>query len=166
MIYSSDMCVDITRVQIGVCWESDVVSPMQNWIHPHSPVAAAADIVFHIRPACWQRAWHPRSSCFLLLFSPPLPFFLCFSPLSLTCPLTQTHFSSSLSLPLISLSGAVISPVCPAWQKKKKVQNKPKTVPVWWHHFCHSYSANMFETTSGSNFCECESVCVLTFSSY
>lgn len=56
MIYSSDLRVNITRVQIGVCGERDVVPLMQNWIHPHLPVAAAADIVFHIRPACWQCA--------------------------------------------------------------------------------------------------------------
>lgn len=123
---------------------------MQSWIHPRSPVAAAADVVFHIRPACWQRAWHPLLSCFLPLLlplSPPLPFSLCFSPLSLTCPpYTNTHLL--LLLPLISLSGAVISPVCPELKKKKK---KKKSAPVWWHHCCHSCSANMFETMSGNN---------------
>lgn len=50
------VCVNITRVQKGVCGECDVVSVMQSWIHPRWPVAAAADIVFHNRPACWQHA--------------------------------------------------------------------------------------------------------------
>lgn len=42
MIYSTGVRVNITRVQIDVCEESDVVSLMQNWIHPLSLVAAAA----------------------------------------------------------------------------------------------------------------------------
>lgn len=61
---------------------------------------------------------------------PPLsllstPSFHFHSPLSmflfLTCPLMQTHFHSSLSLPLwFSQSGTVISPVCPPSPKKRK----------------------------------------------
>lgn len=132
---------------------------MQSWIHPRSPVAAATDVVFHIRPACWQRAWHPLLSCFLPLLlplSPPLPFSLCFSPLSLTCPpYTNTHLL--LLLPLISLSGAVISPVCPEL-KKKKEKNLPQFDDIIAATHVQPTCSKPWVETTALNCCECESV--------
>lgn len=114
----------------------NVMCPMQSRITPHWPVAAAADIVFHARPACWQRAWHRSTSS-------PLPFM--FLPLShLHC--TQTH----RFLPPDFLPHSAWVAVCCAWEEMKT-----KKVPVWWHHRCHSCSANMSKTMSGNNCCEC-----------
>lgn len=134
MIYSGDVCVNITPVQRAEC---DVVRLMQSWIHPRSPVAA--DIVFHSRPACWQRAWHPPSSC-----PPPRPLF---HPLFFLYPpsLVPLHKHASPPppfLPVISLSAAVISACLLCLGKKKKFENKKKNpLPVWWHHCCHSCSS-------------------------
>lgn len=152
MIYSRRrVCVNITPVQIAEC---DVVRLMQSWIHPHSSVAA--DIVFHIRPACWQRAWHPLSSCPPpLLFSPPF-----FSLPSLTCPLTQTHVSPP---PLSCLWSAWVlqwfQSVCPALGKKSL---KKKNLSQFDDIIAATHAqASMFETTSGNNCCECLCIQIL-----
>lgn len=61
------------------------------------PPAAAADVVFHRGPACWQRAWHLLSSSTL---PPPPPSFMSLTP--------HVSIHPSLHLPLPLLSGLVV----------------------------------------------------------
>ena len=154
MIYSGDVCVNITPVQRAEC---DVVRLMQSWIHPRSPVAA--DIVFHSRPACWQRAWHPPSSC-----PPPRPLF---HPLFFLYPpsLVPLHKHASPPppfLPVISLSAAVISACLLCLGKKKSLKIKKKTLSQFDDIIAATHAqASMFETTSGNNCCECLCIQIL-----
>lgn len=141
------MSVNITLVQLGVCWESDGVSLMQNCIHPGLPVAAAADIVFHIRPACWQRAWHP-------LFSLPLLPLFTSSPHSFLSP---THI-----LPLLLLDSDqpeccsdVVCSSCPA---EKQVNNKKNNCPS--NHFDDIIVATHVNPTCLSSWVVPTAVCV------
>lgn len=60
MIYRGDLCV--CTLLICRCSVSDAELYLYS-------VAAAADIVFHFRPACWQRAEHPLARSFLPPFS-------------------------------------------------------------------------------------------------
>lgn len=72
-------------------------SQLQEWIHPR--LSAAAEIIFHIKAACWQRAGHSLPVLLSLALALLLPLF--------TPP--SSRFMLLPSFLLSRMSGAVIS---------------------------------------------------------
>lgn len=66
---------------------------LQNWLCLRPRDGPAAVVVFHPRPACWQRACHPLASLFLPLHLPALVLLYVIRPIG-----AVTRHTSALSL--------------------------------------------------------------------